>query len=99
MQTVFALVLCAVLNNQIQWDRCQQAPGSFGTFATAQDCWNARTNFAYTFGGIMPNLSVCRPGAKECPFVQWKDRNSGPFNTTVTCVAGDLPAFTPAPPP
>lgn len=102
MQTVYALFMCAVLNNQIQWDRCEPAPGSEGYFSSAAQCWDARADFALTFGGILRPLSECRrkaDGTGECPFVQWKTRNSGPFNTTVTCVERDLPVLRQAPPP
>lgn len=92
MQTVYALVMCAVLNNQVQWDRCQLAPG-YGDhyFASSQQCWNARTAFALTAAGIIPALSA------DHRFIQWKLPNSGPFNTTATCVQKDAPMFKPAP--
>lgn len=91
MQALFALVVCAVANNQIIWERCMQAPGSYGYFTAADQCWSARTAWASTFANIPASQS---PAHK---FIQWRDQPTDPFNTTVTCVEKDVPAFRPAP--
>lgn len=91
MQTIFALVVCAVANNQVLWDRCMQAPGSYGFFTAADQCWAARSDWALSFARIPRAQSAAHK------FIQWHDQPNDPFNTTVTCVQKDVPAFRPAP--
>jgi hypothetical protein len=97
---VFVVLMCAVLNNEIHYDRCELAPG-YGPpgptiyFATADECWAARTEVAFIFGGIPREKSSHRE------FIQWATRqipnNPTPFNLTVTCAEDGLPAFRPLP--
>lgn len=98
--SVFMVLMCAVLNNEIHYDRCERAeglgaPGQPVYFETEAQCWAARTELAFVFGGIPREKSSHRE------FVQWATRpipdNPSPFNLTVNCAEGSFPSIRPLP--